>query len=284
MPTPAPDSPFAKRKPNGTPPLSAPDPNAARLAALEGTLDRLVASQTQTQQTLTLLAQQLAQAQQRTAPAPTERDPDPEEDLASLNQNPRAFFSRVARQEAEEIARGQHGTTLQMAQSLAETILDRQRDRVAGQWGPDAWGKVIEPTLRPMLAQLQQTNPLALANKETVGKLVSMAVGEHVDALSELRTAHDAHETESISKAKESLVNDLRSQLPAPGLAPRRRLAEDTRAEDIPGLELMVKEHTAAGDKLDPDEVASWHTAGNTLDDVLPLLNKTGQANNGAET
>ena len=272
------DNPFKGKKPNGTAPPPGPDPNAARLDRLERQLEQSMSALAQTNQTLAALASRLTQPAPPPTPEPT---PDPEQDLAQLNSNPRGWAAQIARQEAARALQEQQGTTVQMAHSLGQTILETQRSKIESQWGPDAWSKVVQPQLKPMLDQLGHSNPLALANAETVGKLVSMVVGENVDSLSEVRATFDASEREAVGKAKEALVNDLRTQLPAPGLAPRRRQpgGDPLDPSQIPGLELMVKEHTQAGDPLDPKEVAQWHSAGNTLSDVLPLLNSEGKSN-----
>ena len=269
---PATDNPFANR--NGKPgsaadPKPTPDPNLERrLAGLESSLERALQGIAQLTQVVQIQAQQ--QGQRPTQPV-TSPDPNPEDDLAGLNANPRAWAREIARREAEAAGGSYQRMTFEMAAAVGDNLLDNERVKIESKYGSEAWGKLIAPAIQPFLDNLRQSNPLGLAKKETIGKLISMAVGEHIEPLLEMRSAFEKLETDAVTAAKESLVSDLRSQLPNPGLV-RRRRDNQSATEEIPGLDVMIKEHAALGEKIDPEEFAKWHNVGNSLDDVLPLL------------
>lgn len=250
-----------------------PDPTAARLGVVENTLASLAQSQGQTATILQQINQQLQQLG-RPAPAPEAAPLDPNDLVSQLASDPEGTIKRVAQSALKEGNQAQLQVLGTLINTQHQNLVDDAEFDVDRQFGEGSWKEVIKPKLDPFLSELRTSNPTALADHQTLTRLVNMLKGEQMQALVDRQTKHQQSLATQEEAGVKKLVDQISPHLPAAGL---KRVTNDPSGQDIPGLDLMRAELKREGMEIDPKEFAKYHNAGNTLSDFLKLQPKAGE-------
>lgn len=238
------------------PPLQAPAQNDDRIGALE--------------RHMVELTQAIRDTAQRLVP-PAASQGTAEDFLNQMAQDPQGAIRRIA----QETYASSAGETLtpavsQVLEMAKQQLLTQHEMRVDNEFGTGTWAEVFKPAVERDLAQLQKTNPHAIANGEIVGALVDRQFGgPNFEKLMERRKALD-----------DGRARGITNLVPGGGYPRLREAAADSMPGDVEGFLRDVER--ATGENIDRKHFSKLYKTGRESGpgrhrtDLLEYLRATG--------
>lgn len=168
------------------------------------------------------------------------------------------------RKEVNEVTAG---TVREFARAQSQVLLDQLRTNVERDYYPGVWGELFEGRLSKAVENSLKSNPLQVVNIDNLKVAVNSITGEHVDKLVTGRDAHRKATGEATAKERESIMEQVRRELP--GLTGGVRLvsAGGEATLDQTGKDYINSVFAKTGSAPDEKELAVALTMGNSLSD-----------------
>jgi len=227
------------------------------------------------EQAMGQLAGVVQDAANRLTQAPQQAPPKTSDEfLNELASDPQGVIQRVA---AETFRRTANETlnpaVLKVLDTSRTQLIERQKEKVDGDFGEGTFDEVFKPQLDKDLDQLRQVNPSAMADPATVEALVSRLYGgDNFPLLLERRA----------NLEKSARMGGRSHMLPSGGV-PRLRGAADPTTEIPPDAEQFLREvERNTGEAIDRKQYAKlYHTGvetgpGRHRTTIIDFLKATG--------
>lgn len=102
----------------------------------------------------------------------------------------------------------------QQNNTMHATLMDAERRAVDAEYGPEAWATHFEPTLQARMADLRQSNAVALSDPSVIKTEVLGVMGLKRNELNDLKLAN----LKTAGEAKEAEMSELMSQFKMQGM------------------------------------------------------------------
>ena len=217
------DNVFTNPAPDSDPDVDTSSSDSASSESGNGTPQGLSEAEVQlmittsTQQLQTdnqLLQQELQQLRQQSQQIPPVDPPKPDEWIDNFTGDAQGTVKATA-EEVVNARLAQLGPYLEQQNTTIHTsLIANERRAVEAEYGTDAWTDHFEPLMNVRMAELKQSNPMALSDSNTVKNEVLGIMGLKRNELNSLKTTN----TTASEKAKEEEFETMKSRLNLAGM------------------------------------------------------------------